>query len=85
MAEEDEAQMSNTMVTLAEFEQMVARHDIAFEQSDSHEVWRRGHQSLARINDAAKYLNRTDVVRVWNANVDRQLAEGHRESFYWRA
>jgi adenine deaminase len=77
--------MSNTMVTLAEFEQMVAAHDLTHAYSDDHEVWRRGHQSLARINDAAKYLNRTDVVRVWNANVDRQLADGAREPFYWRA
>jgi hypothetical protein len=77
--------MSNTMVTLAEFEAMVANHDLTFEYSDDSEVWRRGHQSLARINDAAKYLNRTDVVRVWNANVDRRLAEGARDAFYWRA
>jgi hypothetical protein len=77
--------MSNTMITLAEFEVLVARHDLAFEFAENTAVWREGHASLARINEAAKYLNRTDVVRVWNANVDRKLAESAREQFYWRS
>lgn len=77
--------MSNTMITIAEFEQLVDSHDIAFEMSEDIAVWRRGNQTLARINAAAKYLNRSDVVRVWNAAVDRKLAESARAQFYWRA
>lgn len=74
----------SALITLAEFERMVAEHDLTFEYSDDGAVWRRGHASLARIVDAAKYLNRTDVVRVWNAAVDRKIAEGMRAPFYWK-
>lgn len=72
-------------MTLEEFESMVAAHDLTFEYSDDRDVWRAGCRSLDRINQAAKSLNRADVVRIWNAAVDRKIIEGQRDSFYWRA
>ena len=37
-----------------------------------------------RIREAAKAFPRETVEQIWNAKVDRELAEGYRTGFYWR-
>jgi hypothetical protein len=36
------------------------------------------------INEAAEKFPRDDVKRIWDAQVERKMAEGYRENFYWR-
>ena len=69
---------------LAEFEKMVRAHDLTFQFSDDHSYWVRGQATLKAIQEAAKELPAEDVERIWNANVDRKLADFARKDFYWR-
>lgn len=71
------------MATLEEFEAAVKNHDITFAYSDDFRWYERGRLSLANIRRMAKELPVEDVKRIWNANIDRQLAAAVRESFYW--
>lgn len=70
-------------MTLNEFHQLVARHDLTHMYSDDASVYRRGSAELSKIMEAAKQFSREDVVRVWNSEVERKLADGYREGFYW--
>jgi hypothetical protein len=71
-------------MTLQEFEQMVARHDLTYSYSYDGECFRRGWAREAAIQKAAAQFPREDVERIWNAQVDRKLVEGARSTFYWR-
>jgi hypothetical protein len=70
-------------MTLKEFEQMVARHDLTYSYSDDGECYRRGMAQKDVIRQAAKQFPREDVERIWNAQVDFKLREGYRAPFYW--
>lgn len=71
-------------MTLDEFEILVSKHDLTFMYSDDPYWYHRGNQELAEIKAFGAFLPREDVVRIWNQMVDRKLAEGYRESFYWK-
>lgn len=71
-------------ITLDEFAQMVSQHDLTFQYSDDNYMWERGRKELADIRAFAEFLPRADVVRIWNAEVDRKMAEGYRDQFYWK-
>lgn len=71
-------------MTIEEFAQLVARHDLTFMYSDDPYWYHRGSQELAEIKAFGAFLPREDVVRIWNSEVDRKLVEGARESFYWK-
>jgi len=71
-------------MTLKEFETMVNRHDLTFMYSDDYSVYSSGQKALDRILAAAKLLPHDDVVRIWNAKVDKTLVDDAREQFYWR-
>lgn len=62
----------------------VAMHDLTHEYSDDPSVYRRGSRDLDEIKALAKDLPRDEVVKIWNAEVDRKLKEGFREPFYWK-
>jgi len=71
-------------MTLAEFEKMVKNHDLTFMYSDDYSVYSSGQRALDRILAAAKLLPHDDVVRIWNAKVDKELVADARKEFYWR-
>ena len=70
-------------MTLDEFKKMVARHDLTYNYSDDAGVRRLGHESYMKIMEASKQFPREDAVRIWNSEVERKLADGYREGFYW--
>ncbi len=70
-------------MTLDEFKTMVARHDLTHMYSDDSRYYRRGSEELSKIMEASKEFPREDVVRIWNSEVERKLADGYREGFYW--
>lgn len=70
---------------LQDFEAMVNAHDLTYTYSDDGAVYRRGETQLHRIKEAAKNLPLDTVRSVWNAKVDKTLAEGYRKPFYWKS
>jgi hypothetical protein len=74
------------MITMSftEFERLVDEHDLTYQYSDDGHVFRRGSASEAKIRAAAEQFDPAEVKRVWDAMVDRTLAEGYRETFYWK-
>lgn len=70
-------------MTFEEFTSLVDQHDLTFAYSDDGAVWRSGQAELFRIREEARNFPREDVVRVWNAKVDRTLVERARANFYW--
>ena len=71
-------------MTLKEFAELVARHDLTHGYSDDNRYWERGRQELAEIKSAAANFPREEVVRIWNSEVDRKLADFAREQYYWK-
>lgn len=72
-------------MTIEEFAQIVKRHDLTYEYSDDNYYYRQGQASYDAIVEAARHLPREDVVRIWNAEVDRKLnGDIHRIGFYWK-
>jgi hypothetical protein len=70
--------------SLAEFEQMVDRHDLTYSYSDDGEWWRRGHAQFDAIIAAARELPIEDVKRIWNAKCDTCLTSSAAPDFYWK-
>jgi hypothetical protein len=71
-------------MTLEEFAKLVRNHDLTFQFSDDHRCWRSGWDRYQDILEAAKQFPREDVVRIWNAEVDRKIVESARNWFYWK-
>lgn len=71
-------------VTEDTFRAMCRGHDLTYSYSDDGRVWRRGEDSFRQIKTAAAQLPREVAVRIWNEVVDGKIAEGHRETFYWK-
>lgn len=70
--------------TIEQFQKLVDEHDLTYSYSDDHRCWQRGQSQRDAIAAMAKTLPRADVVRVWNAKVDRSLMPQFREPFYWK-
>lgn len=68
-------------MTLDVFTKMVRQHDLTYNYSDDRSVRERGHNEYMAIVEWSKTLPREDVVRIWNAEVDRKLVDG--TGFYW--
>jgi hypothetical protein len=68
----------------ARFEKLVAEHDLTYNYSDDGSVWRRGQAQRDEIVALAKELPEADVIRIWDAKVDRTLVESVRKDWYWR-
>ena len=71
------------MPSLEQFEKMVNGHDLTYSYSDDYRAYRNGESQWSKIKEAAKELPSEDVARIWNTMVDKTLAEGFRDSFYW--
>jgi len=71
-------------MTLEEFAKLVAQHDLTYMYSDDGRCYSRGSRELYAIKQAAESFSRDEVVRIWNAEVDRKLVEDVRPEFYWR-
>lgn len=66
------------------FKNLVSRHDLTFSYSDDPRSFREGENSLQAIKRLAAEIDDPAVTnKIWNDNVDRYLAEGFRERFYW--
>lgn len=67
------------------FERRVRQHDLTYMYSDDPNSYRAGSGSLYAIKTLAKEINDPEYTnKVWNDNVNRCLAEGFREPFYWK-
>jgi hypothetical protein len=67
------------------FERRVRQHDLTYAYSDDPRSYRNGGESLSIIKTLAKEINDPEYTnKVWNDNVNRFLAEGFREPFYWK-
>ncbi len=71
-------------VTEEEFRKLCQQHDLTYEYSDDGSVWRRGNETLAKVQAAAKQLDREVAVRIWNEVVDTKLIPEGRAAFYWK-
>ena len=71
-------------ITPEAFREMCKRHDLTFDYSDDSAVWRAGRDSLARIREAAKQLDRATAVRIWNEVVDEKMTVHNAAEFYWK-
>lgn len=81
MAEDSRAH--DVIASLDQFAALVETHDLTYQYSDDHRAWERGQDEYDRIKHAAKRFSREDVVRIWNASVDRKLIPEARAEFYW--
>jgi hypothetical protein len=71
-------------VTEEEFRKLCQQHDLTYEYSDDGSVWRRGCDSLAKVQAAAKQMDRAVAERIWNEVVDTKIREDSRASWYGR-
>lgn len=71
---------------LETFAFMVKNHDLTYDYSDYGPARRHGLESYNAIRAFAKQSPEyaEDFERIWNANVDRCLADWARKNFYWR-
>lgn len=69
---------------LAAFADAVQKHDLTYSYSDDHRAYTRGREQWLVIHRMAQDLDSADVERIWNAAVDRKIAEGSRPMFYWK-
>lgn len=60
------------------------RHDLTFEYSDDHSVWKRGFESRRQIDALARQLPREAACRIWNEVVDTKVSIDYRKQFYWK-
>jgi hypothetical protein len=74
--------MSDSKITA--FKTAVKNHDLTYMYSDDGAVVRRGSESMAAIRLLAAELPIEIVREIWNSRVDQSLAEGFRETFYWK-
>lgn len=65
-----------------EFRKLCVSHDLTYEYSDDHSYWTRGRASLAKVQEAAKKLDRAVAERIWNEVVDTKVIESHRKDWY---
>jgi hypothetical protein len=72
------------MMDLAEFTNLVNAHDLTYDYSDDHRVWRNGQAQYDTIVEAAKQFPREEVVKIWNSMVRKSVVEECWNQFYWR-
>lgn len=60
---------------------LIKFHDVTHMYSDDGEVYRRGHESLMKINALIKKYP-VEGTKLWNDMIDRCISEGYREEFY---
>lgn len=66
------------------FKEAVDRHDLTYEYSDDHSVWRRGSTELTNIKSMAQDLDPEFVRETWNAKCDRALIPSEAPRWYWK-
>ncbi len=71
-------------MTNDEFTKLVNDHDLTYMYSDDGSCFRRGTAEKDAIVAASITFDQDFVRETWNAMVDRRMAEGYREQFYWR-
>jgi hypothetical protein len=69
-------------ITLKEFEELVANHDMSYAYSDDHRCYTNGHLQYRNIMREAEKLPHEDVVRIWNAQVEKNFTERAWTTFY---
>ena len=72
------------MMTITQFELMVASHVVAYDYIDDYKKWNYHHSHFKTIKAAANHLPIDDVRRIWNAHVDKTILGFHRDEFYWK-
>lgn len=74
----------DNIVDLDYLHQLIRRHDLTYEYSDSHSVYKKGLESLERINRYAQGFDKEVVNEIWNTYVDQKLNKNVRDGFYRR-
>jgi tRNA pseudouridine-54 N-methylase len=64
------------------FLEMCKAHDVTFAHSDHFDVWKKGHEELKQISEAAITLGPA-AKEIWNANVREKFHPDHAEAFLW--
>lgn len=64
--------------------QLIHNHDLTYEYSDDQRSYKKGIESLERINRYAQGFDRTIVNDIWNTHVDQVIHEDFRDVFYRR-
>ena len=59
------------------------KHDLTFNYSDDHSVWKRGQAQLDAIREMAKNLGQEKATKIWNEVIDTKMRPESREQFYW--
>jgi len=67
-----------------EFTELVRKHDVMYFYSSDQAVYKRGQESLSKINSLAEKLPRKVVAKIWNARIDETLQPEYRATMYWK-
>lgn len=67
-----------------EFFEMCKAHDLTFGYSDDGRVYRAGHASYQRIQEAANLLPRERAVAIWNTVVDTKIQPEFVDQWKWQ-
>lgn len=58
------------------FREMVRKHDVSYNYSDDHSVWKRGQAQYDKIVAYAKQnLTKEDASRIWNEEVSKMFRD----------
>lgn len=71
------------LMNAMEFESLCRTHDLTYQYSDDHRVWKQGIEAYEEILQAAQLLPRHEAVRIWNEVVDEKIVPSVRQIFYW--
>jgi len=71
-------------MSINSLEVLINKHDLTYENSDSHDKWQRGERTLAAIETVAANFPREEVVKLWNSVVDKKIKDPEiAKGFYW--
>ena len=69
---------------IEQFRVAVQNHDVTYDYSDDHQVWRRGGAQLAEINRLAALIPRETAVKIWNERMDKYFVASEAPRWYWK-
>jgi hypothetical protein len=75
--------------TIYMFKALVAKHDLTYAYSDDARMYRAGFASINDIYKMAKLLEQKGIKKdrlnkIWNDNVNKQMAGPYAKEFHWK-
>lgn len=81
----ENAFLEDVQPTLDHFRLLVEKHDLTYDFSDDHSVWRRGQHERARIKQLMKAIgDDAACTRIWNETCRQKIQVPYCEQFTWK-